>query len=193
MIAKNSFFIFLIVSFFTACSSVSTHSVKLDNIIKSNKQNSIIISSKIDDKVTKDVILKLMAFDERGGRISLYIQNGRGWINDAFAIVDIINSIQTPVDVYVVGECDYAGMLIVLSATGKRYAYEDSVLLSSIMIPYDNTTYSQVKIDRERFDKIWRVKSKVPNSWYPISGKGIKEMSSKEAKRYGIIDKIIKE
>jgi len=48
----------------------------------------------------------------------------------------------------------------------------------------------QAKIDRERFEHMWRTKTRIPSSWYPLAGDRMPHFSAQVAKDYEIVDEI---
>ncbi len=171
---------------------INTSDITITKIINSDdiKEKKIVLNSDIDARVAKEVSLKLNYLDGRVGEINFYITTRGGWLSDAFLIVDAINSIKTPVNVYVKDYCRSAGVIVLLGASGKRVALKKSSIILHFNRNYNSNNITSLK-NTKRFEKIYREKTKIPSSWYPLSGNRIIELNPEEAKKLGIVDEII--
>ncbi len=170
---------------------INTSDITLSKIAKSSdiQQNKIVLNSDIDARVAKEVTL-INYLDGRVGEINLYITTRGGWLSDAFLIVDAMRSIKTPVNIYVKDYCVSAGVIVMLGATGKRVALKDSSIILHFNRNYNSKNQTFLK-NTKRFEKMYREKTKIPSSWYPLSGDRIIELTPKEALKFGIVDEVI--
>ncbi len=171
---------------------VDTSDITIESIQKSPdiQKKIIVVDSIIDARVAKEIAVKLRYLDGKVKVINLYLTTEGGWLTDAFKVVDSIKSIQTPVNIYVKDYCKSAGVVILLGATGKRFAYKDSFIILHFNRDYDsNNSLSQ--INTQRFENIYKTRSNIPLSWYPLSGDRIIKLNALEAKKYSIIDEIL--
>jgi ATP-dependent Clp protease, protease subunit len=90
-------------------------------------ERSLAIFKEIDSSVALEVIATLIAFDEENSKpIKIWLNTPGGSVIDAMSICDVIEILSSPVDICVTGYCASAGLLILLSATGKRIATRNS-------------------------------------------------------------------
>lgn len=153
-------------------------------------EGKIVFTSRINELASKEIISKLLYLDGKVGVIDLYLRTTGGWMNDAFSIIDIMRSMRTPVNVHAMGLCESAGAMILLGATGKRYASVNSDIVLHFNRDDDNDIYSVEKINRERFEQLYRTKSRIPSDWYPLTGNRRLHLTAKEALSLGIVDEI---
>ncbi len=171
---------------------VDTSDITLNSIIDSSdiKKRIIVIDSQIDSRTVKEVKLKLKYLDGKVNTINLYLTTEGGWLEDAFKIVASMNSINTPVNIYVKDYCKSAGVIVLLGATGKRYAYKDSLIILHFNRNY-NSENSLSQKNTIKFENLYKSRSSIPSSWYPLSGDRVIKLTPHEAKKYGIIDETI--
>ena len=160
---------------------------KKDMLLDSGK---IVFTSRINELASKEIISKLLYLDGKVGVIDLYLRTTGGWMNDAFSIIDIMHSMRTPVNVHAMGLCESAGSMILLGATGKRYAYANSDIVLHFNRDTDNDNYSIEKINRVRFENLYKTRSKLPADWYPLTGDRRLHLNAQEALSLGIIDSV---
>lgn len=165
----------------------SWHFTKKDMLLDEGK---IVFTSRINELASKEIISKLLYLDGKVGVIDLYLRTTGGWMNDAFSIIDVMRSMRTPVNVHAMGLCESAGVMILLGATGKRYASANSDIVLHFNRDDSDDIYSAEKINRERFEQLYRTRSRIPNDWYPLTGNRQLHLTAKEALSLGIIDEI---
>ncbi len=166
--------------------------ITIESIKKSSdiKKGIIVIDGKITARVAKATKLKLQYLNNKSSVINLYLTTEGGWLSDAFKIVDAIKTINTPVNIYVKRYCKSAGVVVLLGATGKRYAYKNSQIILHFNRNYHSLNPQSQAMTR-RFEALYRSKTSIPSSWYPLSGNRIIKLTPQEALKYGIIDEII--
>ncbi len=208
IIIKKYFFVPIIVYLLIGCSkgyiikngykmpaNIDTSDITIQKILKEDKdeldKGLITIDSVIDARVAKETNLKLKYLDGKVNRIKLIVSTRGGWLKDTFNIIDTINSISTPVDIYAKDLCQSAGVVLLISASGKRYAFNNSTIVPHFNRPLNPKPNTQAYFDNLRFTNIWREKTSIPNNWYPLSGNRLIRLTPKEAKEYRIIDEII--
>lgn len=173
---------------------IDTSDITLDKLLKEDKKlndGNIYISSIIDARVAKKVNIELKYLNGKVKNINLHIDSRGGWLKDTFDIIDTMHNIATPVNVYVDDLCQSAGVLILISATGTKYAFKDSRIVPHFNRPLNPEVNTQAYFDNIKFESIWRNKTKIPDSWYPLSGNRFINLTPTEALKYGIIDKIV--
>jgi ATP-dependent protease ClpP protease subunit len=64
----------------------------------------------------------LLHLDKSPGTIELWINNSGGWLHEMWAVIDIMNVMENPVDTVCYGNASSAACLLLASGTGTRYA-----------------------------------------------------------------------
>ena len=152
----------------------------------------IILTTKINNISSKDIISKLFILEALNSEkeINLYLRTTGGWLNDAYAIINTMNSIKPKVNVIAIGPVESAGTVILISATGKRLAYRSSYISVHANRTKNNRKYSKNNVLFESFEEIYRKHTKIPERWYPLSSNNY-YLNPKQAKEFGIIDEIL--
>ncbi|MEM6601585.1 MAG: ATP-dependent Clp protease proteolytic subunit, partial [Verrucomicrobiota bacterium] len=161
-----------------------------EKLLESRK---IVITTDVNPHLSKQLIASLILLNKQDPDkpIDLYLRTEGGWISDAFAVVDTMNATSAPVNVYALGGTHSAGAIILAGATGRRVAFEHSV----IMI-HDNLSkpgqeeYNSDLVDNQRIISFYRKHAKLPEDWFQGYGDKVYYLNSKQALRYGIIDEI---
>ncbi|MEI6478805.1 MAG: ATP-dependent Clp endopeptidase proteolytic subunit ClpP [bacterium] len=165
------------------------------------KENIIFLGGPIDDAVASTVIAQLLFLQSEDPKkdITLYINSPGGVITSGLAIIDTMNHIKNDVSTVCVGMAASMGAVILSAGQkGKRFALENSEIM--IHQPHGGAEgqASDIEISAKRILKNREVLNKIlsKNTGQPlpkIEKDGDRDffMSSDEAKKYGIIDKVI--
>ncbi|KND48563.1 MAG: ATP-dependent Clp endopeptidase, proteolytic subunit ClpP [Parcubacteria bacterium C7867-005] len=165
------------------------------------KERIIFLSGPIHDDVANIVIAQLLflASEDPKKDISLYINSPGGSVTDGLAIVDAMNHISPSVSTVCIGMAASMGAVILSAGEkGKRFALPNAEVM--IHQPHGGAEgqASDIEISAKRIIKNREVLNKMlaKNTGQPLSR--IEKdadrdffMDSEEAKKYGIIDKII--
>lgn len=120
-------------------------------------------------------------------KATLLIHSKGGDAAASLPVVNMIKSIEAPVDTVNIGWCCSAAVPIFQSATGKRYAYKNSIfLLHALKGKPKQLTAKMSKL----YTEIIRKKSNLPEEWFPLSDKLI-IFDADEALEYKFVDEII--
>ena len=164
------------------------------------KDRIIFLSGEIDKNCANTVIAQLLYLDSQNKNdISLYINSPGGEVTSGMAIYDTMNYIQSDVSTICIGEAASMGAFILSSGKkGKRYALENSEIMIHQPLGGVNGQATEIKIGADRIIKIKkninRILSKNTNKNIKTIEKDTERdyyLDSKEALKYGIIDKII--
>lgn len=179
-----------------------------DNTIVSNNVFSrlaedriIFIDAQIEPNIASATIATLLYLDAKDKKkpIHLYINSPGGVVNDGLGIIDIMHIVKAPVYTYVVGMAASMGSLILTSGEpGHRVATKHSTVM---IHQVSGGTQGTIKDMEKRF-AYSKVLQKVTNEILSkTTGKSMKEiedavdrdnfLSAEEAKKFGLIDKII--
>jgi ATP-dependent Clp protease, protease subunit len=165
------------------------------------RENIIFLGGPIDDHVANLVIAQLLFLQSEDPKkdITLYINSPGGSVMDGLAIIDTMNHIKNDVATVCVGMAASMGAMILTSgAKGKRFALPNSEIM--IHQPHGGVEgqVSDIEIRTRLFlknkDRLHKILSKTTGQ--PLS-KIEKDsdrdyfMDADEAKKYGIIDKLL--
>lgn len=165
------------------------------------KENIIFLGGPIHDDMANLIIAQLLFLQSEDPKkdINLYINSPGGSVTATLAIVDTMNHIKNDVSTVCVGIAASGGAIVLAHGKkGKRYALPNSEIM--IHQPYGGAegrasdieiTAKQILKTRERLNKMLaettgkslaQIEKDVDRDYF---------MTAEEAKKYGIIDKII--
>ena len=165
------------------------------------KDNVIFLGGPIDDTMANVIIAQLLFLQSEDPKkdISLYINSPGGSVTSTMAIVDTMNHIKNDVSTVCVGIAASGGAIVLASGKkGKRYALPNSEIM--IHQPWGGAegrasdieiTAKQIIKTRERLNKMLADITGKPLSQIEKDVDRDYFMTAEEAKKYGIIDKII--
>ncbi len=166
------------------------------------KDRIIFLSGPIDDSVANTVIAQLLFLESEDPKkdIHLYINSPGGYIHSGLALYDTIRHIKPDVSTICIGmAASMASILLSAGVKGKRTALPNSEIMIHQPLGGAEGQASDIEISAKHIVKqralINELLSK--NTKQPISKieKDVDRnyyMSAEEAKKYGIIDKILK-
>lgn len=165
------------------------------------KENIIFLGGPIDDHTANLVIAQLLFLQSEDPKkdISLYINSPGGSASATLAMIDTINHIKNDVSTVCIGMAASGGAWLLSAGTkGKRYALPNAEVMIHQPLGGAEGQASDIEIRAKQILKLRENLSKIlsKNTGQPISKieKDIDRdffMSSEEAKKYGIIDKVI--
>lgn len=165
------------------------------------RERIVFLGGPIDDTVANIIIAQLLFLQSEDAKkdISLYINSPGGSVTAALAILDTMNHIKPDVSTTVVGIAASAGALLLSAGQkGKRFALPNSEVM--IHQPWGGAegraadieiTAKQIIKTRQRLNEILakntgqtvsRIEKDVDRDYF---------MGADEAKKYGIVDKVI--
>ena len=159
-------------------------------------QRKIFIASDLDDKTAEEVMLKLSYLDGLSSTtpIHLYIQTSGGRGGDVLAA--FIQTISSPVNTYALDWCQSAGVIVLASGTGRRYAMSNARINLHIIgedydAAYSDPQYVYGKQYYYTGRQFWQSVSNLPESIYAASEDIFFYFNAEQALKYGIIDEIL--
>ncbi len=156
------------------------------------KTRSIYITTYFNEYLTEYVVSRLIYLDNvNQDTINLYLSSNGGWGGPAMAIIETIKSLNSPVNTIALGPCYSSGTLVLASGTGKRYAYEKSILMVHTNVDESSEEYSYDKIYTEWYESIFKDNCELPKNWFPMTDDKSYYFGADEALKFKIIDKII--
>ncbi len=166
------------------------------------RENIIFLGGPIDDHVANIVIAQLLFLQSEDPKkdISLYVNSPGGSVTATLAIVDTMNHIKNDVSTVCVGIAASGGAIVLSSgAKGKRFALPNAEVMihqplggvegqaSDIAI-----TAKQILKTRENLNKMLAKNTGKPLSQIEKDVERDFYMDAEEAKKYGVIDEILK-
>jgi ATP-dependent Clp endopeptidase proteolytic subunit ClpP len=156
------------------------------------KTRSIYITSYFNEYLSNNVISKLIYLDQvKKDTINLYISSNGGWGGPAMAIIETIKNLKSPVNTIALGPCYSSATLILVSGTGKRYAYDKSIIMVHTNVDSSSKEYSFDKIYTQWYESIFHENCQLPDSWFPMTDNKTYYLSAQEALKFKIIDRIL--
>ena len=166
------------------------------------KERIVFLSGPIVDQAANAVIAQLLflASQDPKSDIKLYVNSPGGHVTAALAVYDAMQHIQPDVSTICVGvAASAAAVLLAAGAPGKRYALPNAEVLIHQVMGGTEGQAIEIKIEAEH---ILRVKARLNDILARHTKQAIDKierdtdrnfyMDAEEAKRYGIIDDIIR-
>jgi ATP-dependent Clp protease protease subunit len=165
------------------------------------KENIVFLGGPIDDETANIVIAQLLflQFENPKKDIQLYINSPGGSVSAALAILDTMNHVKNDVSTVCVGLAASAAALLLSSGKkGKRFALPNSEIMIHQPLGGAQGQASDIEITARQ---ILKLKDKLTKIIADNTGKTVAQiekdsdrdyyMSAEEAKKYGIIDKVL--
>lgn len=166
------------------------------------KDRIIFIGGPIDDGVANLVMAQLLFLDSEDSKkdISIYINSPGGVVTAGLAIYDTMQYIKSPVATICIGQAaSAAAVLLGAGEKGKRFALPNARIMIHQVMGGAEGQATDVEIQTK---EIVRIKNKINDILAKHTGKTISAvekdsdrdfyMSADEAKKYGLIDEVIK-
>ncbi|HOV76727.1 MAG TPA: ATP-dependent Clp protease proteolytic subunit [Sedimentisphaerales bacterium] len=156
------------------------------------EQRKIVIGTDINGSMTQRVVRALLLLDSQdsGRPIDLYIRTEGGRIDDAFAIIDVMKGLKSPVNTHAIGGTHSSGAMILAAGTGVRYAYPFSSIMFHGGLYDQDGDYGQNTTDNQRLVAFWKQHANLPADWMECQGEKACFMGPDEALKFGIVDQI---
>ncbi len=165
------------------------------------RERIIFLGGEITDEVATIVIAQLLFLQSEDPKkdISLYINSPGGYVHSGLAIIDTMNHIKPAVSTVCVGmAASMASHILASGAPGKRFALPNSEIMIHQPLGGAQGQASDIEINARHIIKSREALNKMlAKSTGQSVDKIAKDMdrnyymSSEEAKKYGIIDKIL--
>ena len=165
------------------------------------KENIIFLSGAIDDHVANIVVAQLLFLQSEDPKkdIHLYVNSPGGSVTAGLAIIDTMNHIKNDVSTVCVGIAASMGAMILSAGKkGKRYALPNAEVIIHQPLGGVEGQASDIEITAKH---IVRTKERLAKMLVASTGKSITQiekdmerdfyMEAEEAKKYGIIDKVL--
>jgi ATP-dependent Clp protease, protease subunit len=166
------------------------------------KERIIFLGDSIDERVANLTIAQLLFLDSQNNikPIKMYINSPGGSVTDGLAIYDTMQYVKSPVTTICIGlAASMAALLLASGQPGQRFALPNAEILIHQIMGGATGQASDIKIKAEQ---ILKIKDRLNKILQKHTGQLLKTiendtdrdyyMTPEEAKKYGLIDKIIK-
>lgn len=167
------------------------------------KERIVFLGGPIDDTMANIVIAQLLFLESEDPKkdIKLYIHSPGGSVTAAMAIYDTMNHIKPDVSTICIGLAASAGAVLLSSGTkGKRFALPNAEVMIHQVMGGAEGQASDIAITAKH---ILRIKENLNKILAKNTGKSFAEvekdsdrdyyMTAEEAKKYGLIDEVMKQ
>jgi ATP-dependent Clp protease protease subunit len=165
------------------------------------KENIVFLSGPIDDDMANTIIAQLLFLQSEDPKkdISLYVNSPGGSVTAGLAIVDTMNHIKNDVSTVCVGlAASMAAVILSAGEKGKRFALTNAEIMIHQPSGGVEGQATDIAITAKRILKTRDVTNRIlaSNTGKPLSQieKDVERdffMDADEAKKYGIIDKVL--
>lgn len=165
------------------------------------KERIIFLGTAVDDDVANTVIAQLLFLESQDPKqdIKLYIHSPGGYVTAGLAVYDTMQYVKCDVATVVVGTAaSMAAILLAGGTKGKRFALPNAEVMIHQPLGGAEGQASDIKI---RAEHILRTRDRLNKILAKHTGQSLKQieqdtdrdkfMSSEEARKYGIIDKML--
>jgi len=166
------------------------------------KERIIFLGGAIDDEVANSIIAQFLFLDHEDSKkeIQFYLNTPGGSVHAGLAIYDTMQHVKAPVSTICVGIAASMGSVLLASgAKGKRFALPNSEIMIHQPMSGVEGQASDIEISAKH---ILRIKERINQILSKHTGQKYEKieedadrdfwLSADEAKRYGIVDEIIK-
>lgn len=159
------------------------------------EHRTIVFAHDVNANAAQHLMASLVLLDKRapGEPIHLYVRSNGGWSADIFAIIDVIESLESPVHTYAAGVASSAGAMLVAAGTGTRTALPHAMISihDNIVGPEeDDEEFSDQRIERAVELAFWKRVAKLPDDWF-VGGRDVFfHLDAEQALEFGVIDVI---
>ncbi len=164
------------------------------------KDRIIFLGTTIDDRVGSNIVAQLLFLDAESNQdIIIYINSPGGYVSAGLAIIDTMNYIKSDVSTVCIGNAASMGAMILSSgAKGKRFSLENSEVMIHQPLGGIQGQASDIEITAKN---IIKTKNKLRDILSKNTGQKKEKiegdmdrdfwLDSQEAKKYGLVDKIL--
>lgn len=166
------------------------------------KDRIVFLGTEIDDGVANAVIAQLLFLEsqDKEKEIKLYINSPGGSVTSGLAIYDTMQYIQPAVSTICIGmAASMAAVLLASGAQGKRFVLPNSEVMIHQVLGGVQGQASDIKIHadrilalRESLNDILAKHTGQPRDKVAVDTERDNFMTSKDAVKYGLVDKVIK-
>jgi ATP-dependent Clp endopeptidase proteolytic subunit ClpP len=152
----------------------------------------IVIATAINAATAQRVVRALLLLDAADGNrpIDLYIRTEGGWVDDAFSIINVMQTLQAPVNTHAIGGTHSSGAMILAAGTGVRHAYPFSSIMFHAGLYEDDGDHGQCTMDNRRLVAFWERHARLPSDWLHTREEKTYFLGPEKALELGLVDQI---
>ena len=163
-----------------------------DPLLNSRK---ILLFGPIDQRTAEIAIQKLLFLDSKGhDPIDLFLETPGGELKYAWAVLQAITLIHSPVNTYALSDCNSGGAMLLAGGTGKRRAIQGAVIVIHGLKPgvgSEKPPATLVTDLQDSYTDFWRKRTNLPQSLLPLPLDSLHILTAEQALKYGIVDEVI--
>ncbi|MDF1825584.1 MAG: ATP-dependent Clp protease proteolytic subunit [Verrucomicrobiales bacterium] len=146
----------------------------------------IVVTTDVNAAFSRSVINQFLALDRDNAQkpIDLFLRTEGGWEADAFAVIDLMRSLKSPVNVHALGEVHSAGAMILTAGTGRRIVYENTLLGFHALADDEEPPFDT------RYLEFWRQHAELPEEWLARTDNELIYFTSEDAIEMGLADEV---
>ena len=165
------------------------------------RDNIIFLGGPIDDNIANIIIAQLLFLESENPQkdIQLYINSPGGSVTSTLAIIDTMNHIKNDISTICVGMAASGGAWLLSSGTkGKRYSLSNSEIMIHQPLAGSEGQVTDMEI---KLKQLLRMKENLTKLMAKNTGQSVSKvekdldrdfwMTADEAKKYGLIDKVL--
>lgn len=165
------------------------------------RDNIIFLGGPIDDNIANIIIAQLLFLESENPKkdIQLYINSPGGSVTSTLAIIDTMNHIKNDISTICVGMAASGGAWLLSSGTkGKRYSLSNSEIMIHQPLSGSEGQVTDMEI---KLKQLLRMKENLTKLMAKNTGQSVSRvekdldrdfwMTADEAKKYGLIDKVL--
>ena len=165
------------------------------------RDNIIFLGGPIDDNIANIIIAQLLFLESENPKkdIQLYINSPGGSVTSTLAIIDTMNHIKNDISTICVGMAASGGAWLLSSGTkGKRYSLSNSEIMIHQPLAGSEGQVTDMEI---KLKQLLRMKENLTKLMAKNTGQSVSKvekdldrdfwMTADEAKKYGLIDKVL--
>lgn len=155
------------------------------------EHRTILLTTEINEQTSHSIISKLLFLNHRSHEpITLYLSTYGGYIKDAFAIIDVIEAIDAPVNTVGMGACYSGGALILAAGTGVRSALPNTTIVIHSPTPQGRAPKKLTDLWLHNNSDLLNRRTRLPKKLLPHRVDHRIILSLDDALRHGMIDRI---
>lgn len=153
----------------------------------------IVIATAINAATAQRAVRALLLLDAVDGNrpIDLYIRTEGGWVDDAFAIISVMQTLRAPVNTHAIGGTYSSGAMLLAAGTGVRYAYPFSSIMFHGGLYNDDGDHGQSTMDNRRLVAFWERHARLPPDWLDTREEKTYFLGPEKALELGLVDQIL--
>lgn len=166
------------------------------------KRRTILIGEPITDEVSNNVISQMLCLNAKDKKtpISLFVNSQGGSLSSAFAIYDIMRFVKPDIHTYCIGQAVGAAVLLLAAGTqGRRFISSHAkIILKEPSLQFSGdadditlATTRTISLKKEVDRILLKHTNKKINKIKQRSGRDM-FLSAGEARKYGLVDKIMR-